>query len=92
MKTEFPTALPPYPPTSPHPRARAHPPGKHTTATVLVREWRNVKNEAIFKMEAGTKHGFNLGEGVKGDVKGGEWDWDGTHHFVSAAYAIIYCE
>lgn len=49
--------------------------------TMHAREWRNGKNEAIFKMEAGNKHGFNLnanakldlGDGVKDDAKAGEW-------------------
>lgn len=38
-----------------------------------VREWREAGNEAIFKMEAGTRHGFNLRAseaGVGGDAKG----------------------
>lgn len=44
--------------------------------TRLRREWCKSRNEAIFKMEAGTKHGFNLraaggvSEEGKGDVKG----------------------
>lgn len=39
---------------------------------LFYREWRKPGNEAIFKMEAGTKHGFNLrkqGEGST-DTKG----------------------
>ena len=40
------------------------------------REWRNGKNEAIFKMEAGNKHGFNLnaklGDRAKDGAKAGE--------------------
>lgn len=35
----------------------------------VSREWRKPRNEAIFKMEAGTKHGFNL-RVSRGDVKG----------------------
>ncbi|CAM9931475.1 unnamed protein product, partial [Ectocarpus sp. 12 AP-2014] len=35
-----------------------------------VKEWRKPKNEAIYKMEAGTKHGFKLGDTSQSVVEG----------------------
>lgn len=54
----------------------------------LCREWRKGRNEAIFKMEAGTKHGFNLGTGA--EAKEGKGDAKGEMSAINAIYQFFF--